>query len=89
MMLPTDIALMEDDQFRPTVQLYAKDQDKFFVDFKAAYEKLLSLGCPPAAQPGANNTSPVSDADAAASRAPGALHARIDRARPGPSEKWS
>jgi hypothetical protein len=28
------------------VQVYAKDQDKFFADFAAAYSKLLELGVP-------------------------------------------
>ena len=30
MMLPTDMALIWDKKFRPYVELYAKDQDKFF-----------------------------------------------------------
>ena len=29
-MLPTDMALIWDKKFKPYVELYAKDQDKFF-----------------------------------------------------------
>ena len=48
MMLPTDLALIQDEKFLPFVQLYAKDQDAFFKDFSAAFSKLLSNGCPAA-----------------------------------------
>ena len=44
MMLPTDMALIEDDKFRPYVQLYAKDEAAFFKDFAAAFATLLHLG---------------------------------------------
>lgn len=44
MMLPTDLALVQDRKFRKYVELYAKDQDKFFEDFAAAFSKLLELG---------------------------------------------
>ena len=30
MMLPTDMALIQDKSFKPIVQEYAKDEDKFF-----------------------------------------------------------
>lgn len=43
MMLPTDIALLEE-PFRQYVDLYAKDQQKFFDDFSAAFLKLIELG---------------------------------------------
>ncbi|KAL3147158.1 heme peroxidase [Trebouxia sp. C0010 RCD-2024] len=46
MMLNTDMALIQDKSFRKWVELYAKDQDKFFDDFAAAYQKLLHLGVP-------------------------------------------
>ena len=39
-------ALIQDKSFRKWVELYAKDQDKFFDDFAAAYQKLLHLGVP-------------------------------------------
>lgn len=43
MMLPTDMALLEE-PFRPYVELYAKDKQKFFDDFAAAFLKLIELG---------------------------------------------
>lgn len=46
MMLPTDICLIEDEQFKDYVQLYAQDESKFFMDFANAFGKLISLGCP-------------------------------------------
>jgi len=39
-------SLIKDKSFRKYVELYAKDQDKFFEDFAAAYQKLLHLGVP-------------------------------------------
>ncbi|KAF2149426.1 class II peroxidase [Myriangium duriaei CBS 260.36] len=44
MMLPTDLALVNDPQFRPWVELYAKDKDRFFEDFSAVFHKLTELG---------------------------------------------
>ncbi|WOO82543.1 Putative heme-binding peroxidase [Vanrija pseudolonga] len=44
MMLPTDIALIEDPVFRPWVEKYAADQALLFKDFAAAFGKLLELG---------------------------------------------
>eukprot|EP01119_Soliformovum_irregulare_P001650 TRINITY_DN11381_c0_g1_i1.p1 TRINITY_DN11381_c0_g1~~TRINITY_DN11381_c0_g1_i1.p1 ORF type:complete len:371 (+),score=106.86 TRINITY_DN11381_c0_g1_i1:112-1113(+) len=44
MMLPADIALIEDPTFRRYVREYAKDEQVFFRDFAAAYSKLLELG---------------------------------------------
>eukprot|EP00630_Chrysocystis_fragilis_P007378 CAMPEP_0197401734 /NCGR_PEP_ID=MMETSP1165-20131217/18961_1 /TAXON_ID=284809 /ORGANISM="Chrysocystis fragilis, Strain CCMP3189" /LENGTH=444 /DNA_ID=CAMNT_0042927855 /DNA_START=35 /DNA_END=1367 /DNA_ORIENTATION=- len=45
MMLPSDLALIWDKKFRAVVEEYAKDEDKFFADFAAAFAKLLELGC--------------------------------------------
>ena len=45
MMLPTDIALINDDKFRTYVELYAYDQNKFFEDFSKAFYKLQKNGC--------------------------------------------
>lgn len=53
MMLPTDLALIQDDHFLPYVQKYANDQQAFFQDFADAFAKLLSLGCPAQCQPNA------------------------------------
>jgi len=44
MMLPSDIVLLEDENFKKYVDVYAKDQKKFFADFKNAFEKLELLG---------------------------------------------
>ena len=44
MMLPTDIALIEDLSFRPWVELYAEDKDVFFDHFAKVFAKLLELG---------------------------------------------
>ncbi|KAI8810031.1 heme peroxidase [Cladochytrium replicatum] len=46
MMLPADLALIKDRGFKKFVDLYAKDQDKFFADFSSAFSKLLELGVP-------------------------------------------
>lgn len=47
MMLPADIALKKDPEFRKWVEVYAKDEDRFFADFAAAYQKLTELGFAP------------------------------------------
>lgn len=44
MMLPTDMALKEDNLFVKYVKQYAKDQDLFFADFSKAFTKLLENG---------------------------------------------
>jgi len=46
MMLPADLALVVDPEFRKYVELYAKDGNKFNQDFAKAFEKLLHLGVP-------------------------------------------
>jgi cytochrome c peroxidase len=46
MMLPSDIALIQDPKFKEVVELYAKDEDAFFKDFAKAFSKLLELGVP-------------------------------------------
>lgn len=46
MMLPTDMALVSDKAFKQWVQVYAKDNDRFFKDFAAAVTKLFELGVP-------------------------------------------
>ena len=45
-MLPTDIALIEDPEFRKHVERYAADEQLFFDEFSQAYGKLMVLGCP-------------------------------------------
>ncbi|KAI0995654.1 putative heme-binding peroxidase [Podosphaera aphanis] len=44
MMLPTDMALTQDKAFLKWVELYARDKDRFFVDFSKAFAKLIELG---------------------------------------------
>ncbi|KAL2841278.1 heme peroxidase [Aspergillus pseudoustus] len=46
MMLPTDIALVKDKEFKKHVDRYAKDSDVFFKEFSDVYVKLLELGVP-------------------------------------------
>ncbi|KAI4327757.1 hypothetical protein L6164_020182 [Bauhinia variegata] len=45
--LPTDKALVEDPRFRHYVELYAKDEDRFFADYAASHKKLSELGFNP------------------------------------------
>jgi len=52
MMLPTDMALIEDEQFLQIVKNYAVNEKQFFNDFAVAFGKLISLGCPAHCQPG-------------------------------------
>lgn len=46
MMLPSDMMLIADPAFRKWVEIYAKDEDRFFADFASAFSKLLHLGVP-------------------------------------------
>lgn len=39
-------SLVWDRKFKPWVELYSKDEDRFFTDFAAAFSKLLELGVP-------------------------------------------
>jgi len=51
MMLPTDIALIQDTEFKKFVVIFAKDQNVWFTDFANAFGKLLALGCPASCDP--------------------------------------
>eukprot|EP00904_Undaria_pinnatifida_P002837 jgi/Undpi1/12554/HiC_scaffold_6.g02223.m1 len=44
MMLPSDIVLLEDKQFKKYVDMYAADDKLFFEDFAKAFSTLLELG---------------------------------------------
>jgi cytochrome c peroxidase len=46
MMLPADMALIQDKKFRKHVEEYAADNDVFFKDFSAVIVKLFELGVP-------------------------------------------
>lgn len=77
MMLPTDIALKTDAAFAPIVAEYAADEAAFFRDFSSAYSRLLSLGCPAEAQPGAA-LAPVAP-DASTEFREQAMHGSLER----------
>lgn len=51
MMLPTDLALVKDKEFKKHVERYAKDSDAFFKEFSEAFVKLLELGVPFTSKP--------------------------------------
>eukprot|EP01121_Diplochlamys_sp_Union-15-3_P015902 TRINITY_DN5321_c0_g1_i1.p1 TRINITY_DN5321_c0_g1~~TRINITY_DN5321_c0_g1_i1.p1 ORF type:complete len:390 (-),score=81.54 TRINITY_DN5321_c0_g1_i1:7-1146(-) len=44
MMLPADLALIQDERFKKYVKMYAEDEDLYFKDFAAAFAKLMELG---------------------------------------------
>lgn len=44
MMLPTDVELVRDPEFRKYTEMYAKDEALFFKDFAAAFQKLCERG---------------------------------------------
>lgn len=44
MMLPADMALIQDPKYKKIVETYAKDQDQYFKDFAKDFQKLLELG---------------------------------------------
>lgn len=46
MMLPTDMALVQDKKFKPWVEKYANDNDLFFKDFSNVVMRLFELGVP-------------------------------------------
>lgn len=46
MMLPTDMALVKDKEFRKHVERYAKDNQVFFQEFRDVIVKLFELGVP-------------------------------------------
>lgn len=46
MMLPAEIAMYSDKEFKKYFDLYAKDEEQFFKDFAVAFKKLIELGVP-------------------------------------------
>jgi catalase (peroxidase I) len=48
MMLPTDLALIQDEKFRPFVEMYAKDEALFFRDFAQDFGQLVGNSLTPA-----------------------------------------
>jgi len=45
MMLPSDLVLTQDENFRPFVEAYAKDKKLFYADFATYFQQLEELGC--------------------------------------------
>lgn len=76
-MLPTDIALIEDPKFRVHVERYAADQELFFKDFSAAYGKLMLLGCPAACDPAAEPPEASEQESASAEFRDSAMHGSV------------
>lgn len=56
MMLPTDMALIHDEEFLNWVKVYAKDKNVFFEDFAKVFAKLMELGITRDAQGKITNT---------------------------------
>jgi len=51
MMLPADLALIQDPEFKKYVVEYANDEAKFFKDFASAFQKLEEFGVKAFAKP--------------------------------------
>jgi len=80
MMLPTDIALIKDEKFKPFVELYAKDESQFFQDFAVVFAKLIALGCPAHAQPSPETAQAgAAAADASHDFREYAMHGSLER----------
>lgn len=45
LMLPADLAMLEDPAFKKWTMIYAYDEKRFFNDFAAAFNKLTEAGC--------------------------------------------
>lgn len=44
MMLPTDMELVKDPEFKKYTQEFAQDESKFMQAFSSAFQKLMELG---------------------------------------------
>jgi len=88
MMLPADLALIQDAKFKVFVELYAKDQARFFKDFAAVWKKLIEFNHPAlaAAAPAAAAAAPAAAAPAAAK--PAAPAAAAPAADKGKEKSW-
>ena len=78
MMLPTDMALIQDDGFLPFVKQYAEDEQAFFRDFAEAFAALLAKGCPAHCQPDAK-VPPAPGASADKDFRDLAMHGSLER----------
>lgn len=81
MMLPTDLCLMDDDAFRPVVEEYAKDAEAFRRDFADVYGRLMALGCPAHAAPGAPAPEKSDEEKASAEFREHAMHGSVHLAK--------
>ena len=78
MMLPTDLALIQDDNFLKHVKTYAKSQDEFFKDFAVVFGKLIALGCPHMEE-GKEGESKTKESDATRTFREFAMHGNLIR----------
>ena len=81
MMLPTDLALIQDAKFRHFVNKYAEDQGAWFRDFASAFSRLIALGCPEKCQPDYVPNLPSGEEKASAEFREHAMHGSVDAAR--------
>lgn len=79
MMLPTDMALIEDPAFKVWVEKYAADEQMFFNDFAEAFAALLAKGCPAHVQPHAPKTPAAADTSVDAAFRDLAMHGSVER----------
>lgn len=81
MMLPSDLTLVRDPEFKKYVELYARDEQQWFKDFAVSFAKLISLGCPASANP-FRQPEPLSERDkASAEFRELAMHGSVPPAR--------
>ena len=80
MMLPTDLALIEDPKFRVHVEAYAADEKLFFADFKKDFETLVSNGCPHACKM-VEGADAALDAAAANDMRENCMHGSLEHAK--------
>jgi len=85
MMLPADLAMIKDPEFKKWVDIYAKDEKKFFDDFSKAFTKLEELGVKAFEKPAA--AAPAA-APAAAAPAPAAPAAKKEEAKEESKDLW-
>jgi hypothetical protein len=81
MMLATDIALVQDREFKKVVEEYARDEQLFFREFAQAFGKLLALGCPKQCSPGFAPPPPSERAKKSAEFREHAMHGSVGLAK--------
>lgn len=45
MMLPAELAFLQDEAFKGFIKMYAEDSQLFIDDFTKTFQKLVELGC--------------------------------------------